>query len=111
MTEREIRSVERVVAGQATSDGAGVRLHRTVGTQTLDQLQLVQGTRAPGLWLGDVVSGAEHIGVGSTASWSGIAAPPVTGVYRELSTPPPRSSTVTCENPSKRAPATSAPPR
>jgi putative ABC transport system permease protein len=69
-------------------------LYKTVlayrGTQTLDQLELVQGSRAPGIWLGDVVSGAEHIGVGSAASWSGIAATPVTGVYRELSTPPPR---------------------
>ncbi|HEV7973718.1 ABC transporter permease [Amycolatopsis sp.] len=69
-------------------------LYKTVlayrGTQTLDRLQLIQGTRAPGIWVGDVVSGAEHIGVGSTASWSGIPSPPVTGVYRELSTPPPR---------------------
>ena len=32
------RSIQRIVTGQATSDGAGVRLKRTIGTPTLDHL-------------------------------------------------------------------------
>jgi putative ABC transport system permease protein len=60
------------------------------GEQTLDQLQLLQGTRAPGIWMGDVLATGEHIEVGARGSIQGIALPPVTGIYRELSTPPPR---------------------
>ncbi|WP_372665174.1 FtsX-like permease family protein [Amycolatopsis kentuckyensis] len=56
----------------------------------LDNLTLQQGTRAPGLWLGNVVADAEHIGVGAKPSIQGIALPPVTGIYRDLLDPPPR---------------------
>ena len=38
MASTQYRAVERVVRGQPTSDGAGVRLLRTIGTQTLDHL-------------------------------------------------------------------------
>ncbi|KDN18792.1 FtsX-like permease family protein [Amycolatopsis rifamycinica] len=56
----------------------------------LDNLSLQQGTRAPGLWLGNVVADAEHIGVGAKPSLQGVALPPVTGIYRDLLDPPPR---------------------
>jgi putative ABC transport system permease protein len=56
----------------------------------LDNLTLQQGTRAPGLWLGNVVADAEHIGVGARPSLQGVALPPVTGIYRDLLDPPPR---------------------
>ncbi|WIX99868.1 ABC transporter permease [Amycolatopsis mongoliensis] len=56
----------------------------------LDNLTLQQGTRAPGLWLGNVVADAEHIGVGTKPSIQGIGLPPVTGIYRDLLDPPPR---------------------
>src|SRR4051812_6257556 len=56
----------------------------------LDNLSLQQGTRAPGLWLGNVVADAEHIGVGAKPSIQGIGLPPVTGIYRDLLDPPPR---------------------
>ncbi|SFW82278.1 putative ABC transport system permease protein [Amycolatopsis australiensis] len=56
----------------------------------LDNLTLQQGTRAPGLWLGNVVADAEHIGVGTRPSIRGVALPPVTGIYRDLLDPPPR---------------------
>ncbi|MFI5592811.1 FtsX-like permease family protein [Amycolatopsis sp. NPDC051758] len=56
----------------------------------LDNLTLQQGTRAPGLWLGNVVADAEHIGVGAKPSIQGIGLPPVTGIYRDLLDPPPR---------------------
>lgn len=56
----------------------------------LDNLTLQQGTRAPGLWLGNVVADAEHIGVGTKPSIAGTALPPVTGIYRDLLDPPPR---------------------
>ncbi|MEV4050632.1 FtsX-like permease family protein [Amycolatopsis sp. NPDC049688] len=56
----------------------------------LDNLTLQQGTRAPGLWLGNVVADAEHIGVGTKPSIGGAALPPVTGIYRDLLDPPPR---------------------
>ncbi len=56
----------------------------------LDHLALQQGTRAPGLWLGNVVADAEHIGVGTKPSIQGIALPPVTGIYGDLLDPPPR---------------------
>ncbi|WP_410670355.1 FtsX-like permease family protein [Amycolatopsis sp. cmx-4-68] len=56
----------------------------------LDNLALQQGTRAPGLWLGNVVADAEHIGVGAKPSIQGIGLPPVTGIYRDLLDPPPR---------------------
>src|ERR1700756_3335962 len=36
--ETRIRAVERVVAGQPTSDGAGVKLTRLIGTQALPDL-------------------------------------------------------------------------
>ncbi|MEQ0563435.1 FtsX-like permease family protein [Amycolatopsis sp. NEAU-NG30] len=56
----------------------------------LDQLTLQQGTRAPGLWLGNVVADAEHIGLGARPSLHGVVLPPVTGIYRDLLDPPPR---------------------
>lgn len=56
----------------------------------LDNLTLQQGTRAPGLWLGNVVADAEHIGVGTKPAIQGTALPPVTGIYRDLLDPPPR---------------------
>ncbi|OXM69528.1 FtsX-like permease family protein [Amycolatopsis vastitatis] len=56
----------------------------------LDNLTLQEGTRAPGLWLGNVVADAEHIGVGTKPSLQGIPLPPVTGIYRDLLDPPPR---------------------
>lgn len=56
----------------------------------LDNLTLQQGTRAPGLWLGNVVADAEHIGVGTRPSLQGTPLPPVTGIYRDLLDPPPR---------------------
>ncbi|MEU5265188.1 FtsX-like permease family protein [Amycolatopsis sp. NPDC021455] len=56
----------------------------------LDNLALRQGTRAPGLWLGNVVADAEHIGVGTKPSLQGVPLPPVTGIYRDLLDPPPR---------------------
>ncbi len=56
----------------------------------LDNLTLQQGTRAPGLWLGNVVADAEHIGVGAKPSLGGVPLPPVTGIYRDLLDPPPR---------------------
>ncbi|MET9002502.1 FtsX-like permease family protein [Amycolatopsis sp. Hca4] len=56
----------------------------------LDNLTLQQGTRAPGLWLGNVVADAEHIGVGTKPSLQGVPLPPVTGIYRDLLDPPPR---------------------
>jgi putative ABC transport system permease protein len=56
----------------------------------LDNLTLQQGTRAPGLWLGNVVADAEHIGVGTKPGIQGIGLPPVTGIYRDLLDPPPR---------------------
>ncbi|MFJ9786883.1 FtsX-like permease family protein [Amycolatopsis sp. NPDC101161] len=60
------------------------------GQAGLDNLTLQQGTRAPGLWLGNVVADAEHIGVGAKPGIRGIALPPVTGIYRDLLDPPPR---------------------
>jgi putative ABC transport system permease protein len=56
----------------------------------LDHLALQQGSRAPGLWLGNVVADAEHIGLGAKPSIQGIGLPPVTGIYRDLLDPPPR---------------------
>ncbi|MEU0531387.1 FtsX-like permease family protein [Amycolatopsis tolypomycina] len=56
----------------------------------LDNLTLQQGTRAPGLWLGNVVADAEHIGIGTRPSLQGVPLPPVTGIYRDLLDPPPR---------------------
>ncbi|MEV6874286.1 ABC transporter permease [Amycolatopsis sp. NPDC051128] len=56
----------------------------------LDNLALQQGTRAPGLWLGNVLADGEHIPVGAKPSFQGVALPPVTGVYRDLVDPPPR---------------------
>ncbi len=56
----------------------------------LDNLTLQQGTRAPGLWLGNVVADAEHIGLGTKPSLQGVPLPPVTGIYRDLLDPPPR---------------------
>ena len=60
------------------------------GDQTLNQLEMTQGSRAPGLWLGNVLSGEQHFTPGVPFSALGVPLPPVTGVYRELSTPPPR---------------------
>ena len=34
----QLRTVERTVKAQAASDGAGVRLHRSIGTPMLDHL-------------------------------------------------------------------------
>ncbi|SEC78454.1 putative ABC transport system permease protein [Amycolatopsis tolypomycina] len=56
----------------------------------LDNLTLQQGTRAPGLWLGNVVADAEHIGIGTRPSLQGVPLPQVTGIYRDLLDPPPR---------------------
>ncbi len=56
----------------------------------LDNLTLQQGSRAPGLWLGNVVADAEHIGLGAKPSLQGIPLPPVTGIYGDLLDPPPR---------------------
>lgn len=56
----------------------------------LDHLTLQQGTRAPGLWLGNVVADGEHIGLGARPSVQGTPLPPVTGIYRDLLDPPPR---------------------
>jgi putative ABC transport system permease protein len=56
----------------------------------LDNLALQQGTRAPGLWLGNVVADAQHIGVGTRPGVQGAALPPVTGIYQDLLDPPPR---------------------
>ena len=56
----------------------------------LDNLKLEQGVRTSGLWLGNVVADAEHIGVGTKPSAGGIALPPVTGIYSDLLDPPPR---------------------
>jgi putative ABC transport system permease protein len=41
------------------------------GDQTLDRLELLQGTRAPGIWLGNVVAEGQHIGVGTVGSAKG----------------------------------------
>jgi putative ABC transport system permease protein len=41
------------------------------GDQTLDRLELLQGTRAPGIWLGNVVAEGQHIGVGTVGSAQG----------------------------------------
>jgi putative ABC transport system permease protein len=60
------------------------------GDQTLNQLELMQGSRAPGLWLGNVLAGEQHFGEHATFSARGVPLPPVTGIYHELSTPPPR---------------------
>jgi redox-sensitive bicupin YhaK (pirin superfamily) len=38
MSDRTPRGVDRVVAGMPTSDGAGVRLTRVIGTPALDML-------------------------------------------------------------------------
>ncbi len=56
----------------------------------LDNLALQQGARKPGLWLGNVVADAEHIGVGTRPSVQGVTLPPVTGIYSDLLDPPPR---------------------
>ena len=56
----------------------------------LDNLALRQGARTPGLWLGNVVADAEHIGVGTRPGVGGIGLPPVTGIYSDLLDPPPR---------------------
>jgi putative ABC transport system permease protein len=60
------------------------------GEQTLNQLDLAQGSRAHGLWLGNVLAREQHFAPGAPFSAMGVPLPPVTGVYRELSTPPPR---------------------
>jgi putative ABC transport system permease protein len=56
----------------------------------LDHLALQAGSRAPGLWLGNVVADAERIGVGARPALEGTVLPPVTGIYRDLLDPPPR---------------------
>ncbi|GAB3146041.1 FtsX-like permease family protein [Amycolatopsis stemonae] len=56
----------------------------------LDNLTLRRGSRAPGLWLGNVVADAEHIGLGTKPAIRGVALPPVTGIYGDLLDPPPR---------------------
>ncbi|MFE0020651.1 ABC transporter permease [Amycolatopsis sp. NPDC059021] len=56
----------------------------------LDHLTMLKGSREPGVWLGEVVAGAQHIGVGARPSYHGTALPPVTGLYADLLDPPPR---------------------
>lgn len=56
----------------------------------LDHLDLVDGSRGAGFWLGTVVAGAQGIGVGTTPSIGGEPVPPVTGLYRDLPDPAPR---------------------
>ncbi|GAA4534835.1 FtsX-like permease family protein [Amycolatopsis samaneae] len=59
-------------------------------TAGLDHLSVLAGSREPGLWLGQVVAGAQHIGIGTRASFHGTTLPPVTGLYADLVDPPPR---------------------
>lgn len=80
-----------VLFGTRFDGGPGYKVRLASRDQAgLDNLTLQQGTRAPGLWLGNVLADGEHIGVGAKPGIEGVALPPVTGVYRDLLDPPPR---------------------
>ncbi|GAA1193151.1 FtsX-like permease family protein [Prauserella alba] len=53
----------------------------------VDDLDLLRGTRASGLWLGSELADAENIPLGTRGH--GGALPPTTGVYRDLRLPAP----------------------
>jgi putative ABC transport system permease protein len=80
-----------VLFGTRFDGGPGYKVRlASRGQAGLDNLALQHGTRAPGLWLGNVLADGEHIGLGAHPSIQGIALPPVTGIYRDLLDPPPR---------------------
>ncbi|MEU8638591.1 ABC transporter permease [Amycolatopsis sp. NPDC048633] len=80
-----------VLLGTQFDGGPGYKVRlASRGQAGLDNLALQQGTRAPGLWLGNVLADGEHIGVGAKPSIRGDVLPPVTGIYRDLLDPPPR---------------------
>jgi putative ABC transport system permease protein len=54
----------------------------------LDQLRLVSGDRAPGLWMGNDLASSKRIPLG-TRCGAGTP-PPVTGIYADLYSPAPR---------------------
>ncbi|OZM72939.1 permease [Amycolatopsis antarctica] len=57
----------------------------------VDNLELVSGSRAPGLWIGDDLSRNQGIGLGTVGRQvGGGALPPVTGTYTALVPPAPR---------------------
>lgn len=56
----------------------------------LDQLKQFSGDRSPGIWMGETLGTAAHLGVGTVGTFLGNPMPPVTGTYQDLTRPEPR---------------------
>lgn len=76
--------------GNITLEFAGQEYTTRLGYSdgALDQLELLDGTRAPGLWMGDHLALWQQIPLGTRGEHGTL--PPVTGVHSDLVQPAPR---------------------